>query len=58
MTRKYEPPLYLAMDTDEALARFVQTKPSEVEELQAKKAAGPPIPRRPKDASKAKSEKP
>lgn len=41
MSRKFERPLYLDMDTDEALARFVQTSPEEVEQLkrQAKEAA-------------------
>lgn len=36
--KKLEPPLYIDMDTDEALARFIQTDPKEVK----------PVPRRPK----------
>jgi hypothetical protein len=29
--RKLEPPLHLDMPTDEALARFIQTRPEEVD---------------------------
>ena len=54
--RKTEPPLYIDMDTDEALARFIQTDPREADELakQAKAARGPPEPRR---RSKVKNDK-
>ena len=38
--KKLEPPLYINMDTDEALARYIQTDPKEVK----------PAPRRPKGA--------
>lgn len=60
MTRKTEPPLYIDMDFGEALARFAQTKPSEVEGLvkQAKQAkvaeaakAAPAKPQRPRRRS-------
>lgn len=56
MTRKTEPPLYINMDFGEALGRFAQTKPAEVEELvkrakqakaaEAAKKAAPAKPKR------------
>ena len=41
--KKLERPLYIAMNTDEALARFIKTKPEEVEPApgQRRKAARP-----------------
>ncbi len=38
--KKYEPPLYIDMDFDEALERYVGTDPKEVGKLEAKKKAG------------------
>jgi len=35
--RKLEPPLYLDLPTDEALARFIQTKPEEVDPPRGRK---------------------
>jgi hypothetical protein len=34
--KKLEPPLYIAMNTDEALTRFVHTDPREVERPKAR----------------------
>ncbi len=43
MARKIEPPLYLEMDPDEALERFIGTDPAEVEKLiKASKKRRPP----------------
>lgn len=36
--KKLEPPLYLDMPADEALARFIQTKPEEVKPEPGRKA--------------------
>lgn len=47
--KKLEPPLYLDMSTDEALGRFIQTKPEEVE---------PPPGRKKKPAKASKARKP
>lgn len=57
--RKLERPLYIDMDADEALARFIQTDPKEADELanRAKTARGPPKPRRRSKGEKSKSEK-
>ena len=41
MTDKREKPLYLDMDTDEALSRFLQTDPKELKDRLDKKR-GPP----------------
>lgn len=52
--RKLEPPLYLDMSPDEALRRFLQTDPAEVEELEKQKEAAkrkPGGPLEPKSAS-------
>ena len=38
--KKYEPPLYIDMDFDEALERYVGTDPKEVEKLGVRKKAG------------------
>ena len=38
--RKLEPPLYIQMSPDEALARFIQTKPEEVTPALGQKAKG------------------
>lgn len=35
--KKLEPPLYIAMNTDEALARFIHTKPAEVAAIASRK---------------------
>lgn len=43
MARKNEPPLYLDMNPDEALERFIGTDPKEVEKLiKASKKRKPP----------------
>lgn len=41
MTDKREKPLYLDMDPDEALERFMQTKPAELKRRLDKKKAPP-----------------
>lgn len=41
MTEKREKPLYLDMDPDEALARFLQTDPDELKRRLDKKKAPP-----------------
>lgn len=53
--RKLEPPLYLDLPTDEALARFIQTDPSEVKPAPGQKAkiARPPPKRKPDDPTPA-----
>ena len=38
--KKAEPPLFINMDTDEALARYIQTKPEEVEPPRSRKRKG------------------
>ena len=38
--KKYEPPLYIDMEFDEALERYVGTDPKEVAKLGARKKAG------------------
>ena len=38
--RKLEPPLYLDLPPDEALARFIQTKPEEVAPPSGRKRKG------------------
>ncbi len=58
--KKLEPPLKLAMSFGEALARAIQTKPSEVEEsIERSKTKKPPQapPRRP-ERLKRQSKKP
>lgn len=54
--RRTEPPLKLNMDFGEALARFIQTKPTEVgESIERSKTKKPPqvAPRRLKSKSKS-----
>jgi hypothetical protein len=43
--RKLEPPLYLDLSPDEALARFIQTRPDEVEPPKGRKRATRPKPK-------------
>lgn len=54
--RKTEPPFRLDMDFEEALKRFLQTSPSEVNEsverAKQKKPPGDDVPRRPKGAAR------
>ena len=38
--KKHEPPLYIDMDFDEALERYVGTDPKQVEKIETKKKAG------------------
>jgi len=54
--RKLDRPLYIEMDFDEALTRFVKTDPKEVEDSirRAKEAAGDSAPTAPVKSRKAK----